>query len=63
MCSNMDGPRDSHTKWNQTQKGKYLIYMWNLKKWYKWTHLENRNRFIDTENKIMVTKGEREINS
>ena len=26
------------------------------KKFYKWTHLENRNRFTDIENKLMVTK-------
>ena len=33
--------------------------MWNLKKWYKWTYLQNRNRLTDTENKLMATKGER----
>ena len=35
------------------------IYMWNLKKWYKWTYLQNINRVTDVENKLMVTKGER----
>ena len=25
------------------------------KKWYKWTYLQNRNRFKDIENEIMVT--------
>ena len=25
---------------------------------YKWTYLQNRNRLKDTENKLMVTKGE-----
>ena len=34
-----------------------ITYMWNLKKWYKWTYLQNRNRHTDTENKLMVTKG------
>ena len=29
------------------------------KKEYKWIHWLNRNRFTDTENKLMVTKGER----
>ena len=33
-----------------------IIYMWNLKRWYKWTYLQNRNRLIDIENKLMVTK-------
>ena len=48
-------------KWSKTEKGKYhdIIYMWNLKKWYKWTYLQNRTRITDIENKFMVTKGER----
>ena len=29
------------------------------KKYYKWTYLQNRNRFIDIENESMVTKMER----
>ena len=33
-----------------------IIYMWNLKK--KRNYLQNRNRSIDMENKIMATKGE-----
>ena len=32
ICSNMDGPGDYHTKWNKSQKDKYIIYMWNLNK-------------------------------
>ena len=35
-----------------------IAYMWNLNKRYKWTYLQNRNRLIDIENKLMVTKGE-----
>ena len=44
---------------SQTEKDKYdITYMWNLKKWYKRTYLQNRNRLTDMENKLMVTKGE-----
>ena len=56
ICSNMDGPRVYHTKWNQTEKDKYYItYMWSLK--------SNTNELIsktetDTENKLIVIKGE-----
>ena len=32
ICSNMDGPRDDHTKWNQSDRQKQIpydiIYMW-----------------------------------
>ena len=35
-----------------------ITYTWNLKKWYIFTYLQNRNRLIDTENKFVVTKGE-----
>ena len=32
ICSNIDGPRDYHIKWNKSEKDKYhIIYMWNLK--------------------------------
>ena len=62
ICSNMDGPRDYHTKWSKSDRERQIsydiTYMWNLKKWYKWTYLQNRNRLTDIENKLMVTKGE-----
>ena len=32
------------------------IYTWNLEKWYRWTYLQSRNRYIDIENKHTVTK-------
>ena len=63
ICSYMDGPRDYHTKWNKSGREKQIsyniTYKWNLKKWYKWTYLQNRNRLTGIENKLMVTKGER----
>ena len=45
---------------SQTEKNKYhdITYTWKLKKWYKLTYLQKRNRLTDTENKLMVTKGE-----
>ena len=33
--------------------------MWNQKKLYKWTYLQNRNRPTDIEKKVRVTKGEK----
>ena len=33
--------------------------MWNLKKGYKCSYLQNRNRLIDVENKLTVTEGEK----
>ena len=66
ICSNMDGPRDYHTKWSKPAREKIndIAYMWNLKKKkiYERTCLQNRNRSTDLENKLMVTKGEREGN-
>ena len=32
--------------------------MWNLKKCYKCTYLQNRNSVTNVENKLMVTRGE-----
>ena len=35
ICSSMDGPRDDHTKWNKSERGRQIpydiTYMWNLK--------------------------------
>ena len=35
ICSNIDGPRDYHTKWSQLDRGRQIscdiTYMWNLK--------------------------------
>ena len=62
MCSSMDEPRDYHTKWSKSERERQIAfnitYMWNLKKWCKWTYLQNRNRLRDIENKFMVAKGE-----
>ena len=35
-----------------------MAYMWNRKKWYKLTYLQNRNRVIGVQNKLMGSKGE-----
>ena len=47
---------------SQTEKDKYhmILICGILKKWYKWTYIQNRNRPTDIENKLMVTKGERQ---
>ena len=59
----MDEPKDYHNKWSKPHREKWVSYdiafMWILKKWYKRTYIQNRNRSIDIENKFMVTKGER----
>jgi len=33
--------------------------MWDLKKWYKWTYLQDRNTNLDNRLKVMKGKGER----
>ena len=63
ICSNKDGPRDCHTERSKSDRERQTsydtTYMWNLKKWYKWTYLQNRNRVTDVENKPMVARGGR----
>ena len=47
ICSDMDGPRDYHTKWSKSDRERQITYdityMRNLKNWHKWTYLQNRN--------------------
>ena len=61
ICSNLDGPRDYHTKWSKSERERQMlydiIYTWNLEKWYKWTFLTNRNRLIDFEKKHGYQRG------
>ena len=37
ICSNMDEPRDYHTKWSKSDRERQIpydvAYMWNLKTW------------------------------
>ena len=51
----MDGPRDDHTKGSKSDRERQIsydiTYMWNLKKGYKRTYLQNRNRLTDIEDK------------
>ena len=58
----MDGPGDYHTKRSKADRERQISYditnMWNLKKLYKWTYLQNRNRHTDIEITLMVTKVE-----
>ena len=59
VCSNMDGPRDYHTKWSKSERERqipyYITYMWNLKNYINKCIYQNRNRLTDIENKLMVT--------
>ena len=55
--SNMDGPRDYHTKSDRERHIYDITYMWNLiKKWHKWTSLQNRHP--QTLKSNLVTKGD-----
>ena len=51
----MDRTGDYYTKWSNSERERQILYeipyMWNLKKWYKWIYLQNRNRLTDIENK------------
>ena len=58
----MDGPGDYCAKSGKSDRERQIsydiTYMRNLKKWYKWTYLQNRNRFTDLENELMVPGGD-----
>ena len=64
ICSNMDGPRNYHTKWRKSERERerQILYdttsMWNLK--YDTNELiYETERLEEIENKFTVTKGER----
>ena len=49
-------PRDCHESYRERQISCDITYIWNLKKWYKWTYLQNRP--TDIGNELMVTEEE-----
>ena len=59
ICSNMDGPRDYHTKWAKSEKHKYYMVslicgIWTMTQ----MKLSAKQKLtIDTENRHMVAKG------
>ena len=56
----MDGSRDYHAKLSKSNRERQIsydiTYMKNLKKWYKWTYLQNRNRLTDIENNLVLNE-------
>ena len=64
ICSNLDEPRDYHTKWNKSDRERQISYDYHLyvesKKMIQMNLLTNRKRLTDRENKLVVTKGERQ---
>ena len=58
ICTNMDGLGNYHTVNYMRQIFYDIAYIWNLKKWYKWTYIQNTNRLTDIENKLIVTNRE-----
>ena len=46
IWSNMDGPKDYHSKWSESEKDKYnmISFTCGIKKWCKWTYEKNRLR-------------------
>ena len=55
-CSNKDGPGDCHTEWSKSDTERHIscdiTYMWNLKKWCKWTYLQNITGDTNVEKKF-----------
>ena len=53
ISSNMAGPRDDHTKWGKSRRGRRVLcditYMWNLKRRYKWAYLVIQNTDSDSQ--------------
>ena len=62
ICSNIGGPGEYHTKWSKSDRERQtffdITYMWNFRKGYKWTYLENRNRLIDFKTHYGYQKGQ-----
>ena len=47
----------SEVSQTERQKSYDITYMWDLKKWYKWLCLQNRNRLTDIEQTYGYQRG------
>ena len=61
ICSNMDGPREYHTKWRKSDRDRQILYdityMWNLKNDTSESIYKRDSQTQKTN--LLVTKGER----
>ena len=55
--SNMDGPRDCHTKWGEAEKVSYCLYVQSKNDTDQLIY--KTNGLSDLESRLMVTEGER----
>ena len=62
ICRDVHRPIKCHTEWSKSEREKQIsyinAYIWNLKKWYSWSYLQNRSRDTYVENQRMYSKGE-----
>ena len=60
----MDGLRDYHTKWNQSDRKIQISYdvtsMWPLKSWYKGTYLQTEIDLLTKKTNNSYQGGDRE---
>ena len=61
-ASNVDGPRNYHTKWSKSERERQIpyniTYTWNLKYDTNEHICETETRLTETENTFVVAKGE-----
>ena len=56
ICHKKSGTKYYHTKSDKEGQTSYdITYMWNLRKWYKWSYLQKG--LTDLENELMVSGG------
>ena len=52
---------DCHTEGSNSDRERPTlydtVYMWDLKQWYKWTYLSNRNEVRDIETYLWLPRG------
>ena len=64
ICDNMNGPRGYYAKWNKSHRERHILYdftyMLNLKNKRNEQTKQNRNKLMDTENKLAVARREKD---
>ena len=60
----VDEPRDYYTERIKSERERQILYIntwvWNLERWYWWTHLQSTNGDTDIANRLVEMAEERE---
>ena len=58
----VEEPRSYYTEWNKSERERQIVcinaYIWNLERWYQWSHIQGSKGDTDVKNRLLDSVGE-----